>query len=82
MTVAEIAENFAGMIGPNTDKLMVELRGQGRLEECAPGRASTLDFVSECLLFEAFPIDVIVAKELALTVRRSGSESFTSFSQR
>lgn len=66
MTVAEIAEEFAAFIGLSTDRLMADLRKQrvGLLRRLLPStRANTLDFVAECLLFAAFPVDVITAKE-------------------
>jgi hypothetical protein len=62
VTVQQAAEGFAALIGKRADALMAQLKDVWPENE-APGRMNTLEFVVECLFFQAFPIDVVVAKE-------------------
>lgn len=61
-TTNEIAGAVAAVIQDRTNKLIADLESRGFAQHY-PERFSTLAFAAECLLFQAFPMDVIIAAE-------------------
>lgn len=61
-TTGQITEVFGALISEWTRRLITELEARGFAGQ-EPERFGTLMFVIECLLFEAFPIDVIIVEE-------------------
>lgn len=71
-TPGGIAQAFVGKVAKGHDELIFQLRGRGFDRE-EPERFRQLEFAIECLLFEAFPVDVVISDEFGRysdTIRR------------
>jgi len=58
VTAARLADSLAGVVQQNGTRLVDDLRNQ-----VEPQRFESVDFGIECLLFAAFPFDLLVAGE-------------------
>lgn len=61
-TIPEIAEILSAAIALATDRLIHDLETQG-IAKLAPDRTNSVAFPAECLLLQAFPMDLIIAAE-------------------